>query len=121
MTTGIIFSSWDLLHPGHVFTLHECKMRCDFLIVGLHVGGRDKKLKETVFERWMRLWGCRYVDKIIPYETEEDLINMLYTSGADVRFLGEDYLDRKDITGKGILPIIYIERKHSWSSTKLRK
>jgi glycerol-3-phosphate cytidylyltransferase len=121
MKIGIIFSSWDLLHPGHLYTLRECKNRCDFLIVGLHIGGRKKKLVETVFERWMRLYACRYVDKIVPYETEEDLVNMLYTSGANVRFLGEDYVDRRDITGKDILPIEYIQRKHNWSSTELRK
>ena len=121
MKIGFIASSWDLLHAGHLYTLAECKRNCDYLVVGLHVGGRKKKLVETVFERWMRLRACKFVDKIIPYETEEDLENMLYTSGADIRFLGEDYLNRKDITGKDILPIQYISRKHSWSSTALKE
>jgi len=121
MIVGFIASSFDLLHPGHLYTLMACQNRCDYLVVGLHVGGRKKKLVETVFERWMRLNACKYVDKIIPYETEEDLENMLKVLNVDVRFLGEDYKTRKDITGKDIVPIEYISRKHSWSSTSLRE
>jgi glycerol-3-phosphate cytidylyltransferase len=117
---GFIASSFDLLHPGHLYTLKECKLRCDYLIVGLHVGGRNKKLVETVFERWMRLAACEYVDTIIPYETEEDLENMLKVINIDVRFLGEEYKTRDDITGKDIVPVQYIPRQHSWSSTRLR-
>ncbi len=119
MKVGFIASSWELLHPGHIYTLAECKKRCDYLIVGLHVGGREKKLVETMFERWMRLAACEYVDKIIPYETEKDLENMLKTLDIDVRFLGEGYKTRDDITGEGIVPIEYISRKHNWSSTAL--
>ena len=121
MNTGIIFSSWDLLHTGHLYTLAECKKYCDFLIVGLHIGGRKKKLIETVFERWVRLNACKYVDQIIPYETEEDLENMLKVLDINIRFLGEDYKTRNDITGKDIVPIIYISRKHNWSSTNLKE
>lgn len=121
MKIGFIASSWDLLHPGHIFALKICKAKCDHLIVGLHSGGRKKKLKETLFERWIRLEGCRYVDTIIPYETEEDLENMLKILKIDVRFLGEEYRKRKDITGKDIVPIEYIPRDHNWSSTALKK
>ena len=121
MKRGFIASSWDLLHAGHVYTLRECSRKCDFLIVGLHVGGRNKKLVETVFERWMRLNACLYVDEIVPYETEEDLENILFTSDLDVRYLGEDYYKRNDITGEDIVPIEYIPREHNWSSTELKK
>lgn len=121
MINGFIASSWDLLHPGHIYTLAKCKTYCDFLIVGLHTGGRKKKLVETVFERWVRLKACKYVDQIIPYETEEDLENLLKTTKIDIRFLGEDYKTRDDITGEDIVPIIYIPRKHTWSSTELKK
>jgi len=121
MKIGFICSSFDLLHPGHLYTLAECKRYCDYLIVGLHVGGRKKKLIETVFERYIRLSSCKYVDKIVPYETEEDLENMLKILHIDVRFLGEDYKTRKDITGKDIVPIVFISRKHNWSSTELKE
>ena len=117
---GFIASSFDLLHPGHLFTLGVCRQNCDYLIVGLHVGGRKKKLVETVYERWVRLKACKSVDMIVPYETEGDLENILKTLDIGVRFLGEDYIKRKDITGKDLVPIRYIRRDHTWSSTELK-
>ena len=124
---GFIAGAFDLLHPGHIYTLRECKMRCDKLVVGLHVNPsleRPSKNKpvETVFERFIRLAACKYVDEIVPYETEEDLLNILHTLNLDIRFLDVEYSQLPErITGKDIVPIVFIEREHSWSSRRLRK
>lgn len=124
---GFICGAFDLLHTGHVYTLGECKKYCDHLTVGLHVDPSNERVKknkpiETVFERYIRLKGCRFVDDIIPYETNEDLINLLAIGNFDIRFLGTDYKDRQeDIIGKDIVPIKYIDRKHTYSTTKLRQ
>jgi glycerol-3-phosphate cytidylyltransferase len=125
MVIGFICGAWDLLHPGHLYTLHECKRYCDKLVVGLHVDpSKERKGKgksvQTIFERWLQLRDCKWVDKIIPYESELDLLNILSMGDFDIRFLGEDYLTRKDITGKDIVPIKYIKRNHSYSSSELR-
>ena len=37
MRVGITFSSFDLLHAGHVMMLKEAKKQCDHLIVGLQL------------------------------------------------------------------------------------
>ena len=127
MIKGIIVGTWDLLHPGHIYTFAKCNEYCDYLIVGLQVDpNKERKNKnkpiETIFERWVRLIGCKYVDQIIPYETERDLVNLLLTTNAQVRFLDEDYEKHPDrIVGKNIIPIRFIPRKHDWSSTNLRK
>jgi len=124
---GFIAGAWDLLHSGHLWTLAQCHNYCDYLVVGLHVDpSKQRKHKgkpiQTVFERWNQLLGCRWVDNIFPYETEEDLKNMLHVLAIDVRFLGEDYLKRQDeITGKDIVPIKYIKRGHTYSSSELRR
>ena len=34
--TGFVASSFDILHPGYVMMLQECKDNCDYLVVGLH-------------------------------------------------------------------------------------
>lgn len=127
MKTGFICGAFDLLHAGHIVTLRECKQRCDHLIVGLHVNPsneRDTKNKpvETIFERYVRLSGCKYVDEIIPYETNEDLLNLLQTTPIDVRFLGTDYQNKEDlIIGEDIVPIEYIPRYHTYSTSSLRR
>lgn len=124
--TGFTASAFDLFHSGHVLFLEECKNNCDRLIVGLHVNpaiqreGKNRPV-QTVFERYIQLAGCWYVDEIIVYETEQDLLHILQTRSIDVRFLGSDYKDRTDITGLDLVPITYIDRKHNWSSTELRE
>ena len=124
---GFICGAFDLLHPGHLYTLKECRKRCDSLIVGLHVNPQEERPEknkpvESVFERYVRLLSCKYVDTIVPYENNNDLMNLLNTFDIDVRFLGEDYKGHEDkIIGFDILPIEYIPRKHNYSSTELRK
>lgn len=126
MKTGIIFGAWDLLHPGHVFTLKKAKEQCDELIVGFHINPQEErpaknKPIESVFERWLRLKGCRYIDGIIPYETEAEIYTILELVEPQVRFLGTDYVG-KDFTAKEMpIPTIFLPRNHSYSSTNLRK
>jgi len=131
MKIGFTCSAFDLLHPGHLVMLEECKNNCDYLVVGLHtdptIDRPDTKQRpiQSTFERWVQLDSCRWVDKIIPYDTEKDLENLLSTLKIDVRFLGYEYID-KNYTGKNIclsrdIEIFYnAARLHSFSSTAMR-
>ena len=101
---GITFSSFDLFHSGHVAMLKEAKSKCDYLMVGLQTDptiDRPEKNKpiQSVFERYVQLEGCKYIDEVIPYATEQDLIDILLTYKVDVRFIGEEY-QGKEFTGK---------------------
>jgi glycerol-3-phosphate cytidylyltransferase len=126
MKRGFICGAFDLLHSGHLYTFRMAHKYCDTLIVGLQVDpsmerpGKNKPV-ETIFERFNRLDACKYVDGIIPYETDRDLLNLLDTGNFDVRFLDENYLRSEDIIGKGIVQIKFISRQHDWSSSDLRK
>jgi glycerol-3-phosphate cytidylyltransferase len=126
---GITFSCFDLLHAGHVQMLEDAKLQCDYLIVALQtdptIDRKDKNAPtQSLVERYIQLKGCRYVDEIVPYETEEDLITILNTFNLNVRIVGEEYRD-KDFTGKDIcikrnIKIYYNSRQHNLSSTELR-
>lgn len=124
--TGFTCSAFDLLHAGHIVMLEEAKTQCDYLIVGLHTNpqiDRPEKNKpiQSTLERFIQLKGCRFVDEIIPYDTEEDLLNLLKIIQPDVRILGQEY-ENKDFTGKSLnIPIYYNKRQHSYSSSELRK
>ena len=115
MIKGFVCGAFDLLHAGHIHLLRQCKKECDFLIVGLQVdpsNDRSNKNKpiETVLEREIKLMACRFVDRIIVYEKEEDLHIILRYLGIDIRFLGSDYkYGMKTITGESEIPIKYIE------------
>jgi glycerol-3-phosphate cytidylyltransferase len=127
---GFTCSTFDLLHAGHVTMLEEAKRHCDFLIVGLQndpTEDRPTKNKpvQSIVERQIQLAAVKYVDEIVIYNTEQDLIDLLLTLPIDVRVLGDEYKS-KDFTGKDIAKqrgskIIYNGRDHSFSSSSLRK
>ena len=127
MKIGITASTFDLLHAGHVLMLKEAKEVCDYLICALHVDPsleRPTKNRpvQTLYERFIQLEAVKYVDKIIPYQTEDELMNILLTNNINVRIIGEDYAG-KPFTGDELkdIKIHYNNRKHTYSSTELRK
>jgi glycerol-3-phosphate cytidylyltransferase len=130
MKVGITFSAFDLLHAGHIKMLEDAKRQCDFLICGLQTDptiDRPEKNKpvQTVVERYIQLKGCKFVDEIVPYATEQDLEDVLRAFKIDVRIVGEEYQD-KNFTGsayceeKGIL-LYFNKRDHRFSSSALRR
>jgi len=130
MIKGITFSSFDLFHSGHVAMLKEARSNCDYLMVGLQTDptlDRPEKNKpiQSVFERYVQLEGCKYIDEIIPYATEQDLVDILLTYDIQIRFIGEEYRT-KEFTGKQLcvdkgIEIYYNKRQHSFSTSGLRK
>jgi len=127
---GFTCSTFDLLHAGHITMLEEAKHHCDYLIVGLQndpTEDRPEKNKpvQTIVERQIQLAAVKYVDEIVIYNTEQDLVDLLLTLPIDVRVLGDEYKN-KDFTGKDIAKqrgskIVFNGRDHSFSSTSLRK
>ena len=130
MKIGFNCSSCDLFHAGHVTMMKMEKQLCDYLIVALQVDptidrpGVKNKPVQSVYERYVQLQGCKYVDEILVDETEADLLNLLQTQNIDVRFLSEEYKDR-DFTGKQYcidngIELFFHLRRHQYSSTELR-
>lgn len=128
MKIGFTCGAMDLLHAGHILMLQDCKNNCDHLIVGLHTNpqlDRPDKNKpiQSLIERYIQLVGCRYVDQIIPYETEADLREMLVSVPFDVRFVGSDW-EGKEFTGFDLPGMLdktkYNVRNHDYSSSGLR-
>jgi len=127
---GITFSTFDLLHAGHIAMLSEAKNHCDYLIAGLQTDPTlDRTTKnspvQSIVERQIQLQATRYVDEIVVYQTEKDLEDILLSMPIDVRILGVEY-ENRDFTGKDIcnkrgIELIYNGRDHSFSSSSLRK
>lgn len=131
MRVGITFSTFDLLHAGHIGMLREAKANCDYLIVGLQsdptIDRPDTKNKpvQTMVERYAQLNALKLVDEIVPYQTEQDVIDILELFQLDVRFLGEEYMT-KDFTGKDVcqqrgIELHFNKRDHRFSSSDLRR
>ena len=122
---GFTCSCFDLFHAGHIMMLKEAKSNCDYLIVGLQTDptiDRPEKNKpiQSVFERFVQLDACKYVDEVIVYATETELLDILRSYPIDVRIVGDEYAD-KQFTGKDLnMEIYYNRREHSFSTTELR-
>ena len=130
MKVGFNCSSFDLLHAGHVTMLKMEKELCDYLIVALQIDptidrpGTKNKPVQSAYERYVQLQACKYVDEILIYETEFDLLQLLQTQTIHIRFLSEEYLNR-DFTGKqycmnNSIELHYHKRGHTYSSSELR-
>lgn len=128
---GITFSTFDLLHAGHIAMLSEAKKHCDYLIAALQtdptIDRPDTKNKpvQSIVERQIQLQAVRYVDEIVVYQTEKDLEDILLTLPINVRILGVEYQGKeftgKDICAKRNIELVYNGRDHSFSSSNLRK
>ena len=128
---GITFSTFDMLHAGHIAMLSEAKNHCDYLICGLQtdptIDRPDTKNKpiQSIVERQIQLAACRYVDEVVVYQTEQDLVDLLLILPLDVRVLGVEYQDqeftgRKEGALRGI-ELVFNGRDHSFSSSSLRR
>jgi len=130
MKIGFQCSSFDLFNAGHVTMLKQEKELCDYLKIALQVNpeidrpGIKNKPVESVYERYVKLQSCKYVDEIFVYETEFDLLNLIKTQTIHIRFLSDEYINR-DFTGKQYcidnnIELYYHKRSHTYSSSNLR-
>ena len=128
---GITFSTFDMLHAGHIAMLSEAKNHCDYLIAGLQtdptIDRPDTKNKpiQSIVERQIQLAACRYVDEVVVYQTEQDLRDLLLILPVDSRILGVEY-EGKPFSGdeecyQRNIEIVFNGRDHSFSSSSLRR
>lgn len=131
MITGFTCSTFDLFHAGHVIMLKEAKTQCDHLIVGLQTDPTldrpetKNKPVQSIFERYVQLQACKYVDEIVVYATEKELLDILLSYPINVRILGNEYENspftgRQECINKGI-KFYFNQREHSFSTTELRQ
>ena len=126
MIKGVIAGNFDVYHPGYVYMLKEAKGKCDCLVVLLHTDPsleRPYKLKPILSsdERKEMLLSIRYVDDVVRYTYEEALYDLLKVGEFNIRFLGDDYIN-KPFTGDDLkIPIHYLDRSHGWSTSKFKK
>ena len=128
---GITFSTFDMLHAGHIAMLAEAKNHCDYLICGLQtdptIDRPDTKNKpvQSIVERQIQLAACRYVDEVVVYQTEQDLVDLLLILPLDIRVLGVEYQHQNfsgyEECGMRNIELVFNGRDHSFSSSSLRK
>jgi len=123
---GITFGAFDLFHAGHILMLQEAKTICDHLIVCIQTDpsvDRDEKNTpvQSIVERQIQVTACRYVDEVIVYDTEADVMEILKSVDWNVRILGDEYRDEPFTGREETLDKCYFNRRpHNFSSSELR-
>ncbi len=130
---GLVVGAFDLFHAGHVIMLKECKEVCDYLIVGIQTDptlDRPKKKNkpvQSIIERQIQVGGCRYVNQVVVYETEDDLVEILKSFDIDVRILGAEYeknpelITGREVCAKRKIKLYFNKRDHDFSTSELRE
>ena len=126
MIRGFIAGNFDVIHPGYIKLFKECKDNCDHFTILLHSDPsieRPHKLKPilSLDERKEMLFSLKYVDDIMTYTYEKELVSIIDKQNFNIRFLGDDYINKK-FTGDHLNTKLYfINRDHGWSTTKYKK
>ena len=122
---GFTAGNFDLLHPGYIYTFETAKEHCDYFMVFLQMDPSETRFTKykpviPLYERYKTLMSIKYVDEVVTYQTEEDLIQLMEFYKPDVRILGDDYIGKR-FTGDHLpIKVIYTTRSHNWSTTKIK-
>lgn len=122
---GFTAGNFDLLHPGYIYTFETAKEHCDYFMVFLQRDPSETRFTKykpviPLYERYKTLMAIKYVDEVVTYQTEEDLINLMEFYKPDVRILGDDYIGKR-FTGDNMpIEVIYTTRSHNWSTTRIK-
>ena len=94
---GLVAGNFDVIHPGYVKLFEDAKnSACNYLVIALHgdptIERPDKcKPVQTVDEREYILRSIKYVDDVIHYNTEKELLDIAANFNYDVRIIGSDW------------------------------
>ena len=125
--TSILAANFDEIRPEYVQMFNDSNKHVSEIHVLLHIDpslNRPEKIKPllSVTERKNTLMALKGVTEVSSYNTEQELLQLIIDVNPEIRFLGEDYINRTDYTGYGLPPkIIFLKRDHGWSTTKFKK
>ena len=129
---GFVAGAFDFVHAGHVKLFEECKKRCDYLIVGLQTDPslsviplkeftHRKKQKPimSLEERYQMIRGNRWVDAVLIYTTEEELIALEKWLPVDFRFTGTENKGKPHYFTRG--KFVVVEGDQRVHSSEIRR
>jgi len=107
---SIVFTNgvFDILHPGHIFSLSQAAKEADFLIVGLNSDNSVKRLKgqqrpvNNQDSRALLLASLLMVDAVVIFE-EDTPLELINSIRPDVLVKGGDYTIENIVGAKEVI------------------
>jgi len=116
---------FDVLHRGHIELFKYAKSLGDELVVGIDT---DEKVKldkgknrpiNNLQDRMYMLQSIKYIDKVIPFDSTEDLRKTIRWYQPDLMVIGSDWKG-KDVIGKEFSDkLVFFDRVGNYSTTKI--
>ena len=125
MTKVWINGTFDVVHLGHIKMLQRGADLGDFLIVGIDSDRRVSELKgETrpinkLVSRMTLLESIRYVDRVLSFDSDDELENLIKTIRPQIMVIGEEYKDKRIIGKEFVGEIVYFPKLEGFSSTDI--
>ncbi len=116
---------FDVLHRGHIELFKYAKSLGDELVVGIDT---DEKVKldkgknrpiNNLQDRMYMLQSIKYIDKVIPFDSTEDLRKTIRWYQPDLMVIGSDWKG-KDVIGREFSDkLVFFDRVGNYSTTKI--
>jgi D-beta-D-heptose 7-phosphate kinase/D-beta-D-heptose 1-phosphate adenosyltransferase len=117
--------TFDIVHLGHIQLLKKAADLGDFLIVGIDGDKRVKELKgeqrpiNTLVSRITLLESIKYVDRVVSFDSDEQLETLIKTMRPAIMVIGEEYKDKRIIGKEYVGEIVFFPKMEGFSSTNI--
>jgi D-beta-D-heptose 7-phosphate kinase/D-beta-D-heptose 1-phosphate adenosyltransferase len=117
--------TFDIVHLGHIQLLKRASELGDFLIVGLDGDKRVKELKgeqrpiNNLVSRITLLDSIKYVDRVVSFDSDEQLETLIKTMRPAIMVIGEEYKGKRIIGSEYVGEIVYFPKMEGFSSTHI--
>lgn len=125
-TTKIwINGCFDVLHRGHIELFKFAKSQGDYLLVAIDSDNRVKTNKgperpiNNQIDRKFFLESIRYIDEVVVFDNDEELINKVKNYQPDHMIIGSDWQGKRVIGAEHTKNLLFFDRIGDYSTTKI--
>jgi rfaE bifunctional protein nucleotidyltransferase chain/domain len=115
---------FDIIHRGHIELFTYAKSLGTHLTVGVDSDERVKELKgmsrptNKLCDRILVLEAIEYIDEVVVFDSENDLVELVRGYRPDYLVVGSDYKDKKVVGREYAKEVKFFERIEGYSSSK---
>ena len=116
---------FDILHRGHIELFKFAKTLGDYLVVGIDSDSRVKDLKGDLRpvnnqeDRKFFLESIKFIDEVVVFETEQQLVEKIGILKPDIMIVGSDYKEKRVVGAENAKKLVFFERIGDYSTTKI--